>query len=432
MKITDIKDKIVNTWKEFSIDKALDFVKKNMRYFAAGALFIVLVLILVKWTGSSNLSESVNNTETESTAAEEYQVDAIPKVKKLISNYYTAYAAGDLETLQTYAYPISANEQSFISMFSQYVDSYENISCYTKVGLDNTSYLVSVYLEIKFAGVDTTAPGLDFFYVRTDEKGNLYIDNLYSQFNLLNQEQSLDTNIKSLIDSFEEEADVLALQTEVQTKYEEAVAADDNLSNMISTTIADAYTAWAATITPVQSTETPTEATEAPTTETPATETPATETPATETPAVETPVATSETVYTTDKVNVRADANETAGALGEVDAGTALTRTETRDDGWSKIDYNGTDAYIKSDYLSTTAPDTTAAPDTTTSTSYAEGTKITLSAAVNIRESMDESSSKVGTAFAGETVTVVMSYAEGWTKVSWGDKTGYIKTEVLN
>ena len=44
---------------------------------------------------------------------------------------------------------------------------------------------------------------------------------------------------------------------------------------------------------------------------------------------------------------------------------------------------------------------------------------------------MDENSTKVATAFSGEKVTVIMSYAEGWTKVSYGDKTGYIKTELL-
>ena len=56
---------------------------------------------------------------------------------------------------------------------------------------------------------------------------------------------------------------------------------------------------------------------------------------------------------------------------------------------------------------------------------------ITLSDTVNVRKSMSEDSEKVATAFAGEQVTVILSYAEGWTKVTYGDKTGFIKTEVL-
>ncbi len=131
-------------------------------------------------------------------AAQEYEVDAHAEVNTLIQQYYTAYAAGDVATLSTLATPVSANEQSYISMFSQYVDEYRNIKCYTKPGLDEKSYLVSVSMEIKFTGVDTLAPGLDFFYVRTNESGALYIDNLYCQYNLANQENALDTSVQNL------------------------------------------------------------------------------------------------------------------------------------------------------------------------------------------------------------------------------------------
>ena len=93
---------------------------------------------------------------------------------------------------------------------------------------------------------------------------------------------------------------------------------------------------------------------------------------------------------------------------------------------------------MKSEFLSTEAPTapaadtTTDAAQTTTDTSaIAEGTVIRLTQSTNIRESMSEDAPKVATAFSGEKVTVIMSYAEGWTKVTYGDKTGYIKTELL-
>jgi uncharacterized protein YgiM (DUF1202 family) len=56
---------------------------------------------------------------------------------------------------------------------------------------------------------------------------------------------------------------------------------------------------------------------------------------------------------------------------------------------------------------------------------------IELSDATNIRSEMSETSSKVGTAYKGEKVKVVMSYSDGWTKVTWNNKTGYIKTSLL-
>ena len=222
-------------------DKILQFIKENLRYFAAGALFVVMVTVLAMCARPQEGKMPKGDVPA---AAQEYEVDAHAEVNTLIQQYYTAYAAGDVATLSTLATPVSANEQSYISMFSQYVDEYRNIKCYTKPGLDEKSYLVSVSMEIKFTGVDTLAPGLDFFYVRTNESGALYIDNLYCQYNLANQENALDTSVQNLIGEFEGQEDVIALQSEVQTRFDEAVAADANLSAMITTTIPDAINGW--------------------------------------------------------------------------------------------------------------------------------------------------------------------------------------------
>lgn len=425
--------KVKDILKKDGPSNAFEFLKKNARYFSAAALFAVLVLVLVNCADPKQGGTGANivGTETEAVTPEAYQIDANQDINNLISQYYTAYAAGDLGAVSVFATPISSNEQSYITLFSQYVDEYRNIKCYTKSGLDENSYLVSVYVEIKFAGVDTVAPGLDFFYVRTNEDGSLYIDNLYSQYNLANQENALDTSVQSLINDFENQEDVIALQQEVQTKYNEAVAADENLSTMITATIPNAITEWVSTLV-AQGTETPAETpTETPA-ETPS-ETP--EEPPVETPAetpVEEPQATSETLYATDRVNVRAAADTTSERLGSVEMGAAVTRTGT-DGEWSIIDYNGTPGYVKSEFLTADASSIGQSEGNTDTSggSLAEGTVIMLENTTNIRSSMSETADKVGTAYAGEKVTVVMSYAEGWTKVSWNGKTGYVKTSLL-
>lgn len=430
MNISGLKEKVNSITKDISIDKIKAFCKKNWRYFAAVALFVVLILVMVKCStkgdGKGDLS-----TEDASGAQEEYQVDAIPELNELMNSYYNAYAEGDFSTLQTLATPMPANEQSFIAMFSRYVDSYENLKCYTKPGLDENSYLVSVYSEVRFTGIETLAPGLEFFYVRTNEEGKLYIDNLYSNYNRLNQELETDPAIDAVINLFGTQADVVALQADVQSKYEEALAADPRLAEMVNVTIKDAYAAWAATV--VQ--QPPTE--EVPSTEVPSTETPSTEQPATEEePPVEEetpqdPPAVSETVYALDKVNIRKEANETADVLGQAERGTSFTRTGTTADGWSCIDYNGTPAYIKSDYLSTEAPAAETPDDEVPAYGYEEGKVIELSNTLNVRASMSETAEKIGVAYAGEKVTVILSYSEGWTKVKWNGKTGFVKTEFL-
>lgn len=425
MENSKLNDKL----KKDDTNKALKFVKEHVRYFAAGALFFVLVLVLVNCAGTETDrgGESLPATEIVEETEEAYQIDAYQEVNDLIARYYTAYAAGDIAALTELATPISANEQSYITLFSQYVDEYQNIKCYTKSGLDASSYLVSVSMEIKFSGVDTTAPGLDFFYVKTNEEGALYIDNLYSQYNLANQENALDTSVQSLIDEFEEESDVLILQSEVQTKYDSAVASDEKLETMIRTTIPNAIDEWVTQVA-VENAQAETESTEEVPEETEAPEETTEQTPEEE------PEVVSESVYTTDKVNVRASADTDSEKLGSLEKGTRIARTGKEGE-WSVVDYGGTTGYIKSEYLTTEAPEPSETDggeaESSAAASIAEGTVITLKNTVNIRSGMSETSDKVGTAYTGEKVTVVMSYADGWTKVTWNGETGYIKSSLL-
>lgn len=438
------------------ISRALDFVREHVRYFAAGALLIVLILVLAlcaKPGTGGRIGQAAGSTEETEAAEEAYQVDAYEQVNALISQYYTAYASGDLATLTALATPVSANEQSYITLFGQYVDEYQNIKCYTKSGLDANSYLVSVSMEIKFTGVDTPAPGLDFFYIRTNDQGALYIDNIYSQYNLANHENALDTSVQSLIDDFENDADVLELKEEIQQRYDAALLADANLVTMIQTTIPGAIDNWVAQVKEqnaqaladagqtesTENTENADGSGETPGTDENADTTPAEEPEQTDA-AQETPQT--EQLATTDRVNVRAGADTSSDKLGTVDPGTVVTRTGVEGD-WSKIDYNGTTGYIKNEYLtydlSGAAADAGNETDANTDTdngeedaiSIPEGTVVMLQDSVNVRSGMSEEADRIGTAYAGEKVTVVMSYAEGWTKVKWNGETGYIKTSLL-
>ena len=45
---------------------------------------------------------------------------------------------------------------------------------------------------------------------------------------------------------------------------------------------------------------------------------------------------------------------------------------------------------------------------------------------------MSETSAKLGVIYQGEKVKKIMDYAEGWSKVEYNGKTGYVKTEYLN
>ena len=50
---------------------------------------------------------------------------------------------------------------------------------------------------------------------------------------------------------------------------------------------------------------------------------------------------------------------------------------------------------------------------------------------VNIRESASTDAGRVAVAYKGEEMTVVNKQADGWTKVKFNGKTGYVKSEYL-
>lgn len=65
-----------------------------------------------------------------------------------------------------------------------------------------------------------------------------------------------------------------------------------------------------------------------------------------------------ETVYATTSVNVRSSYSADSNKVGSISSGASVTRTGVGDNGWSKIVYGDSVAYVSSDYLTTTKPST--------------------------------------------------------------------------
>ena len=450
-------------WDKHGFDwkRIVEFCRTNIRYISSGVVVVILVVVLaVTAEGQdkgqdTDTSKQENGQESEQedaqnqgqgqdtgnqTETKNFSVDAIPEINTLIQSYYGAYADGDTAELEIYATPISDLEKKYIAVMSQYVAGYENLTCYTEEGISQGEYAVMAIADTRFEGVETTAASLEFFYVRQNESGSYYIDNLYSTFNTANQELEQDSQIAALIAEYEQREDVVQLIEDVQAKYAEDLNSDENLKTMAEVTIPEALKSWVAQVvaeadgtTAGETADTTDPAQTAGETTDPAQTTDETTDTAQTTGETTEPAdsgqstSTSETVYTTSNVNIRKEPSETAEQVGSAVAGQSFTRTANTN-GWSQIEYNGGTAYIKSDYLSTEAP----AESTGTGVNWVNpGTELTLSRALNVRKSMSETSELMGTAQMGEKVTVVLSYAEGWTKVEWNGKTGYILTELL-
>ena len=381
---------------------------------------IVLVIVLAHRGGSSD--DPMDGVYQEYTKNKNSELDT------LINSYYTAYAAGDTDTLQELATPISDEEISYIQCYSQYIDSIDNIQVFTKKGLTEDSYIVSTVIDFKFKDIDTPAPGFDFFYVEKNDDGSLYINNLYGSFNQTNSIYSMDPDVTTLIAAFIQQPDVVEKQSEVQAAYDEAIDSDENLKTFVDSTLQDALVQWN-----IEYQEQ-------------AAQTAAEEEAAAQAALEEEENANAYMGTITSEVNVREKADKESNKVGSLAEG-SVVKVYGEEGDFYKVDYDGQKAYVSKDFIKTadelaaeeaeaaeTEEETDDTDDNTATTTVAgisSGDEITLTQTINIRSRMDSSSSKIAVVYAGEKVKVIMSYAEGWTKVSYGEKEGYIRTDLI-
>ena len=235
-----------------TLDDIKQFCTENKKYVGVAGVLVGLILILLVVVAGGNNGRQSNTeagSQTESSVKDfefekDYTNDAKDDISTLLADYYKAYVGDDLDTLGKLATPMSDNEKSYIGVVSQYYESVNDITPYTKNGLKKGSYFVSVKNSIKFTGVDTQAPTLDFFYIETGKDGKLFINNVYSNFNRTYCENELDDDIMELISKYTASSEFADLHEEVQKEYEQALSADANLKTMLETTLTGAIKQW--------------------------------------------------------------------------------------------------------------------------------------------------------------------------------------------
>mgnify|MGYP001075449744 FL=1 len=163
----------------------------------------------------------------------------------------------------------------------------------------------------------------------------------------------------------------------------------------------------------------------------------------------ETPVSVAATVKATSVVNVRSSDSETADKVGKAQVGDEFPLLEERGNGWSKITFEGKDAFIKSEYLekvtgelasndgggNAATPAETPKPAETqtqsTSSSTGTGDTVTVKTSVNVRKSASEDGEKLGLAYEGDKLELVMKQADGWTRVKYNGQTAFVKSDFV-
>lgn len=357
--------------KPFVVEKAIPFVKKNKRYFATAGLFICLVLVLVFFTGETFNSKRMAKINSKEVSGEKYEpdaefeVDAYPEVNKLVSDYFAAYVEANFDVMETLATPISEMEKSYITTMSQFYEEYRNVVCYTKHGLSKDSYIVSACFDIKFAGHDLTAPSMVLFYVQTAEDGSLYINNLYSDFNMYYSESPISKDVYTALIKYTTQDDYLELYSEVEKAFNDLIKENTDVYQLTKRTIPAIRQQWEDSVYYVQQEET-TESTEVVTPE----ETPESEGAQEETPEEpeSTPAETPEeepeeeenqvdkVKCTKNDVNVRAEASASGARLGKANRDNEFVKLGVEEDEngdkWVKIQFTDDEVgYIKADFM---------------------------------------------------------------------------------
>ena len=352
--------------------------------------------------------------------------DAVPGLNEFVQTYYTAMVEGDTDTLSKIVEYMDAKELLKAVEMSKYIESYPTVEVYTKKGPREGTYLTYVYTEVKFYDYDRSVPGMKVLYICTDENGDFYInedgeeeDNeLYYIRELNLQDDAVDLNNRAaaayndmLAEDVELATFLLDLNEEIDKNVGEALArAESGEQSGEETAEAAGETAESG------------EETEESTT-----------------------VVTK--VKAIDVVNIRTSDSETADKIGKAAVGDEFTLLEEKGNGWSKVEYEGREAFIKSDYLepSETAVDLAEndgdneiedneiepEDDDNDSAPAASTETVTVKENVRIRKGASETSEKLATAYTGERLKVIMKQADGWTKIDYNGQTAYVKSEFV-
>jgi len=427
-----------NGWKEkipAFLEDGKDWVIRNKKIVIPGVIAVLVILLVAvsllsgKKKGEETQDEEVSVIPVPEVPMEE---NAIAAVNELMNNYYTALADGDIEKLELLRDYIKDTTKLQIIEKSNYIERYDNITCYTKAGLEEDSYIVYVYQDVKLYDFDTLVPSLNAWVVYKNESGSYYI-----------HDGELDDNASYYFTELNMQDDVTNLINTVQAKYNEARTQDEALASFLDGFLDLVKEDVAKGLAAMEQENAGGGDTEEETEETPPEE------------EAQAPKVMVTEVETTDTVNVRSSDSEMADKVGKAEKGMRLPLIEKRDNGWSKIEFEGKEAFIKSEYLADvvnvvdeaasneTAPNETevtpqepeetteeTAPHSTSSLIGQDG-KITATTTVNVRASANENGERVGVIYKGEKLELIMQQADGWCKVKYNGQTAYVKTEFM-
>ncbi|MBR1909306.1 MAG: SH3 domain-containing protein [Lachnospiraceae bacterium] len=392
------------------------YMSRYYRYYIIGGLFVaLLVVLIVVWArGSRKETDEEDNESTipelETTVEvpkDKYEENAYDDVNSLVASYLGAMSTGDTETMASLSSSLSDDMKAFYEAQAKYVGNYSNYNVYTKKGPAENSYFLLATYDLTINGQSKSLPALISLYVCRNESGALYINS-----------ESLTADEEAYILELVAQKDFAELINKIEMDYNSALEDDSSLA-AAANALKDEINKDAQEILVAKQQKDLEEAAEAEA--------------AAQAEALA--AASSQVRCTSENVNIRASASTDAESIGKTKTGDIYTRYEKMENGWSKIDYNGKEAYIKSEFLedvedTSSSESTSEGGEESAASSLKPGDKITVKENVNVRKSASESGEKIATAYRGEQFELI-ELSNGWCKIKYKGEEAFVKADYV-
>lgn len=264
------KLKLVLGWSVFLLCAVLAYVFVGFPFLNVGGA--------AKADKKDVLSQEVD-TKNEHDTIVPYEKDADKELNAFIGDYFKAITSCDNEKLQDMVTDSSeySNNES-LKKKAEFITGYDNITVYTKEGLEEGSYVAFVVSNLTIAGVNSSPYDISTLYIVTGSQG----------FRI--QNGTLPDEISKYIEKVKGDKDIQKIYKSVEKKNEALKEKDSSLQQfyeIISRRNVETNSVADQTSEQTDDATTAAESTEAASAEAETTEAPATETPATEAPATE-------------------------------------------------------------------------------------------------------------------------------------------------
>ena len=402
-------------WKEKLHFLGNYIIKHSKVVLPAVVVVAVAVTVSVSLSMNNRHREEQQNAESAAAVSSEIATEPTTEDVPLVANeegavytleatYYNAMATGDETTLRSVCDEISDKDMYRYLELAQYIDYYPTLEIYTKTGPEEGSVIAYVYYKIAFVGHEEEVPGYQALYICTNDQGEMYIKR---------GENSEEVN--DYIKTVSTQDDVVEFNNKITVEYNELMVDHPEVLQYISELDSQVSIAvgekLANQVAGDQNTDTSAEGGDQ------AADGQDTSAEGTEQPAEE---QGPQYVTTTTTVNVRSSDSEQADKLGKVAGGTKLQVLEQRANGWTKVDYEGKEGYIKTEFLQ--LAESAAGAETI-------GT-VTATTNINVRASASETADRLGVLSGGDSAELVGTEGD-WSKIRYNGQIGYVKSEYV-